>query len=128
MSNRIYITDASQIESISCNRYEQETAINWLRDDDIMEICTSDFTMVTKLARMVEKDPENYKCYYYEGNRDKETGRLGNYFFEVPKKLLSFRSGEKKKRDKRELTGDERDAIRERFRKAREDKKNDSVI
>lgn len=119
MSNRIYVTDASQIESISCNRCEQETAINWLRDDDIIEICTSDLTMVTKLARMVEKDPDNYRCFYYESNRDKETGRLGNYFFEIPKKLLSFRTGSEGK-TKKNLTADQRKAIAERFRKGRE--------
>ena len=126
MSNRIYVSDAAQIESISCNRCEQETAINWLRDDDIIEICTSDLTMVTKLARMVEKDPANYKCFYYECNRDKETGRLGNYFFEIPKKLLSFRVGSEGK-SKKNMTAEQRIAVAERFRKGRE-KKNDRSI
>ena len=126
MSEKIYITDVSQIESISCDRREQETSINWLRDDDIIEICTSDLTMVTKLAKMVEKDPNNYKCFYYECNRDKETGRLGNYFFEIPKKLLSFRVGSESKA-KKNLTADQRKVIAERFRKGRE-KKNDSCI
>ena len=127
MSNKIYIT-ADKIESVTCDRHNQETAINWLRDDDIMEICSSDNTFITKMKRIMERDPNNYKCFYYEGNRDKQTGKLGNYFFEAPKSLLSFRSGDKKKRDKRELTEDERNAIRERFRKAREDKKNDSSV
>ena len=126
MTQKIYVTDASQIESISCDRCEQETTINWLRDDSIIEICTSDLTMVTKLARMVEKDPDNYKCFYYECNRDKDTGRLGNYFFEIPKKLLSFRTGGKSK-SKKNLTADQRKAIAERFRKGRENK-NDSCI
>ena len=124
MNEKIYVTDASQIESISCDRREQETAINWLRDDDIIEICTSDLTMVTKLARMVEKDPKNYKCYYYEGNRDRETGRLGNYFFEIPKKLLSFRTGGEGK-SKKNMTAEQRKAVAERFRKGRE-KKNEA--
>ena len=126
MNKKIYITDASQIETISCDRREQETAINWLRDDDIVEICTSDLTMVTKLARMVAKDPDNYKCFYYECNRDSETGKLGNYFFEVPKKLLSFRTGGEGK-TKKNLTADERKAIAERFKKGRENR-NDSSI
>ena len=121
MSKKIYVTDASQIETISCDRREQETAINWLRDDKMIEICTSDLTMVTKLARMVEKDPDNYKCFYYECNRNNETGKLGNYFFEVPKKLLSFRTGGEGKA-KKNLTADERKAIAERFKKGRENK------
>ena len=118
MMEKIYVTDASLIEAISCDRREQETCINWLRDDDIIQICTSDPTMVTKLAKMVEKDPESYKCFYYESNRDKDTGRLGNYFFELPKKLLSFRTFSEKK-SKRELSEEERKAIGERFRKGR---------
>lgn len=124
MGNKIYIT-CDQIEDISCTRCEQETAINWMRDDEYAEICTSDFTMVTKLAKAMAKDPKNYKCYYYECNRDKETGRLGNYFFQVPKKLINFRmtnSGTRKK-----MTAEERAAVAERFRKGRE-KKNDSGI
>ena len=114
MSNKIYVT-YDQIEDISCNRCEQETAINWLRDDDIAIVCTSDFTMVTKLSKAMAKDPDNYKCYYYECNRDKETGRLGNYFFEVPKKLIAFRA----EREARQMTEEQREIVRERFKKNR---------
>ena len=119
MSNKIYIT-YDQIEDISCHRCEQETSINWMRDDDIAVVCTSDFTVVTKLSKAMAKDPDNYKCYYYESNRDKETGRLGNYFFEMPKKLLSFHA--KREGTKKELTAEQRKAIGERFKKAREAK------
>ena len=113
--NKIYITH-DQIEDISCNRAEQETAINWMRDDDIALICTSDYTVVTRISKAMAKDPDNYKCYYYESNRDKDTGRLGNYFFEVPKKLISFRS----ERDGKPMSEDQRKAVGERFKRARE--------
>lgn len=114
---KIYITH-DQIEDISCNKAEQETAINWMRNDDIALICTSDFTVVTRIAKAMAKDPDNYKCYYYETNRDKETGRLGNYFFEVPKKLISFRA----ERDPNGpgMSEEQRKAVGERFKKARE--------
>lgn len=121
MSNKIYVT-YDQIEDISCNRCEQETAINWLRDDDIAIVCTSDFTMVTKLSKAMAKDPDNYKCFYYECNRDKETGRLGNYFFEVPKKLISFRA----EREGSPMSEEQRKAVGERFKKARECKNLDA--
>lgn len=124
MNEKIYITH-EQIEDISCTRCEQETSINWFRDDDQALICTSDYTVVTKIAKAMAKDPKNYKCYYYECNRDKETGRLGNYFFEIPKKLINFRSENKSTR--RSMTEEERKAVAERFRKGRE-KKNDSCI
>ena len=115
MNNKIYINH-DQIEDISCSRCEQETAINWLRDDDIAVICTSDHTVVTRLAKAMAKDPNNYRCYYYEGNRSKETGKLINYFFEVPKKLVSFRA---ERESKRSLSPEERKAVGERFRNAR---------
>ena len=121
MSDKIYITH-DQIEDIKCDRAEQETAINWMRDDDIAVICTSDYTVVTRIAKAMAKDPVNYRCYYYEGNRDKETGRLGNYFFEVPKKLIAFRAEGTRK--SRTYSEEERKKIRERFVKGKE-KKND---
>ena len=62
---KIYIT-ADQIEDIKCDRAEQETTINFTRDDDIAIVCTSDFTMVTKLGKAMAKDPANYKCFYYD--------------------------------------------------------------
>ena len=119
--NKIYIT-YDQIEDISCHRCEQETAINWMRDDDIAVVCTSDFTVVTRIAKAMAKDPDSYKCYYYEGNRDKETGRLGNYFFEIPKKLITFRS--EREKTSSAMSEEKREQIRERFRKAREAKRN----
>ena len=120
MNEKIYITH-DQIEVISCMRCEQETAINWMRDDDIATICTSDYTVVTRISRAMARDPKNYRCYYYESNRDKETGRLSNYFFEIPKNLISFRS-EREKSNKKELTDEQRKAVAERFRKGREKK------
>ncbi|MBO5712320.1 MAG: hypothetical protein J6R47_05715 [Acholeplasmatales bacterium] len=117
MSNRIYIT-YDQIEDISCNRVEQETAINWMRDDDIAVVCTSDYTVVTRISKAMAKDPNNYRCYYFESNRNPDTGRLSNYFFEIPKKLISFHC--KKEGGRRPMTEEERKAVGERFRKARE--------
>ena len=118
MLKRIYIT-YDQIEDISCHREEQETTINWMRDDDIAVVCTSDYTVVTRISKAMAKDPGTYKCYYYESNRDKQTGRLGNYFFEIPKKLISFRSGSEKS-NKAPMSEEQRKAVGERFRKARE--------
>ena len=118
MPKRIYIT-YDQIEDIKCDRAEQETAINWGRDDDIAIVCTSDFTVVTRISKAMEKDPDNYRCYYYEQNRDSETGRLGNYFFEVPKKLISFHV--ERKSTERSYTEEERMALGNRFRRNKKD-------
>ena len=113
---KIYLT-YDQLDTVECSKNEQETAINWLRTDDLMTICTSDLTMVTKLSKLMAKDPDNYKCYVYDVNMNPETGRYGNYFFEVPKSLLSFRGHSKK----RQLTAEEKAACRARFKKNKPD-------
>ena len=115
---KIYIT-ADEIECVSCPGPEQETTICWLRDEDTASICVTDNTMITKLKKAMAKDPNNYKCFYYEGNVDPKNGKLFNYFFEIPKKLISFRSSRTK------VTDPEAKAKRaERMRMMRERKKN----
>lgn len=120
MNNKIYVT-YDQLEDISCFKEEQETVINWYREDDVAVICTSDFTTVTKLSKLMERDPDNYKCYYYECNRNPDSGRLGNYFFEVPKSLICFRVG----RDKKDYSEEELKTVKERFVRG---KKNDCIV
>lgn len=111
-NEKIYIT-AEEINNVYCERESQETAINWLRDDETLIVCSSDNTFITRMKRAMQKDPDNYKCYYYETNRDKKTDKLSNYFFEVPKKLISFRS----ERTSKEYTKEEKQAIGERLHK-----------
>ena len=118
MIEKIYVT-AEEIESVLCNRSEQQTAVSWYRDDAKIVLCTSDNTMITKMRRYVEKNPDTYKCFYYETNRDLDTGKLGNYFFEFPANCLSFRSGGAKKRKPRAMSEEQRAAVSERFKAAR---------
>ena len=61
----------------------------------------------------MERDPANYKCYYYASNLDKKTGKVSAYVFEVSKKLLNFRVNS----GRRELTEDEKIALRQRLKK-----------
>lgn len=103
MDEKIYIT-ADEIDSVTCERECQETAINWLRDDDIIRVCSSDNTFITKMKRVMQKSPNEYKCYYYKSNIDKKTGKVANYFFEFDKSLISFRA----KHSKQTLTEEQR--------------------
>lgn len=106
--------NVENIESIVCDRESQETCIIIPRDSDIAYIGTSDPTMVTKLKKLMEKNPEAWKCY--EGSRDRE-GNMSGYNFEVSKKFISFKSKTKEKRD---LTPEEKQIIADRFRRGRD--------
>lgn len=108
---RIYV-DADNMLPVSCMKAEQETAINWLRSDNKLVVCTSDPTIVTKLRNVMRRDPENYTCYYYDCNV--REGAVGNYFFEMPKNLLSFRIGFT---DKEDMSLEEVEELKARLRK-----------
>lgn len=62
---------------------EQETTINIYRDSDIAKVYTTDSTMITKLDKMVAKQPDKYKIV-----KQDEYGK----WYEFPKKLMGFRS------------------------------------
>lgn len=85
---KYYITEKSQFKSIANSADEQETTINISRGEDKATIWTNDNTMITKLSKLVDKNPDIWKCYVV-GNINKPTG----YFFETTKKCISFREG-----------------------------------
>lgn len=95
------------IETVYSSSDEAETTINVSRSDKFITIYSSDNTMITKIKRAAAKNPENWKCW--EGSRSPD-GKLHSYFFEAPKKALSFRGGNKK-----EMTEEARQAARDRL-------------
>lgn len=112
MTEKIYIT-ADQIQSITAiDKESQETAINWYRNEEDIQICTSDPTMITKLKNIMLRNPDSYKCYYLSSNIDSK-GKPIAYTFECSKKLLTFRGNLGTK----ELDEDERMSIAERLRR-----------
>lgn len=112
MENRKYLDINKLEEAVFAPVDEAETVINVNRTDDRIEIYSSDNTMITKIKRAALKNPKEWKCW--ESDRDVK-GRLRGYFFSAPKKALSFRGGNKK-----DITEEQREAIRARFAKARE--------
>ena len=96
---------------------EQETTISLSRTDSSADIWTSDTMMMTKLDRLCEEAPENYKCIE-EGRLivppgSKAEPEIASKRYRISdKKLLSFRS----KRVVRELTDEQREALRERMK------------
>ena len=108
--DKIYITNPDEIDAVKCDCECQETSIQWYRGDEIATVCVSDNTSLTRMIRAMRNDPESYKCYYYECNRDQATGKLYNYYFEFPHRLLSFRA-----HSTREYTEEQKEAMRDRF-------------
>ena len=67
---------------------EQETSVNFLREENFMIIYTSDTTMMTKLNRLVSESPE---YTVVEDIFDREHNLVARKY-KAPKKLLTFRS------------------------------------
>lgn len=80
---------------------EQETHISFMRGDETCHVYVSDTTMLTKMDKLVEKNPEEYTVV-------KETAEGKTY--EMPVRLLSFRTRSKK------LTEEQRRKLSERAR------------
>ena len=51
---------------------EQETSINYNREKKTVDVWTSDRTVMTKLDRLCETAPENYKCIDIAKTKDGE--------------------------------------------------------
>lgn len=68
---------------------EAETTVQFSRDTDTMNICTSDNTVVTKLRRLLRDFPNDYKLVRISKDSN------GNHIFytlTAPKKLFTFRA------------------------------------
>lgn len=93
--------------------FEQETVINYQRDDKAATIWTSDRTIMTKLDRLCKESSEYYSLDKVE--KDKDGDVVGKFYKLTDKKMISFRG----KKTTRVLTDEQRDAMRERLSQAR---------
>ena len=90
---------------------EQETIINFSRDEEFAYIWTSDSTVMTKLDKRV--DSGDYELI--DTGKDTD-GNLLSKEYRCLKRLVSFRS----KKVSRELTDEQKHALADRLRKTRE--------
>ncbi len=88
---------------------EQETVIEFYRTDDMLDIYTSDQTMITKLKKLLMKSDE-YKVLREEKSSD---GRTLTLEVTAPKDFLTLKS---KRRETAELTDEERESLANRMR------------
>ena len=87
------IFNLNELESIynSCPE-EKETTISILGNEKVMDVYTSDNTMLTKLKKVWNANPDTVECYEAGRCENKVTG----YIFKMNKKHLSFRSAAEK--------------------------------
>ena len=91
--------------------FEQETTVNFSRDMETATVWTSDKTIRTKFDRLCEKNPTDYRCI--EIGKSKINGEVLSKKYEMPKRLLSFRTCKRN----RKITEEEREQMRERAKK-----------
>lgn len=83
---------------------EQETVIQFNRTDKHATICTSDSTIMTKLDRLCEAAPANYKL----DRTETQDGKVVTKFYRLEDKTrISFR------KDKKTLSEERKEQMRE---------------
>lgn len=88
---------------------EQETTISFSRKETEAFIWTNDRLMITKLDRLCETAPENYKCINVGINREGEV--MDKRYTIADKSLMSFRS------KKRIYTEEQKKALAKQLRR-----------
>lgn len=110
---REQIIDINKIQPCKCPSDEQETTIQFDRNGDSLQIWTNDSTVLTKLKKLMQINPIDWKCYVAQKQSD---GSYTGYFFESKKSNISFKA----KKKTRILSDEQKQAIAERFKKGRE--------
>lgn len=91
---------------------EQETHVNFSRDDSRAEIYTSDTTMMTKLNKLVDLQDTEWKL---EREAHLPNGELVGKTYSCPVEFISFRT----KRIDRTYSEEQKKEIADRLRKTR---------
>lgn len=109
-----------KIETITTSAF-RETTINFLQNEDFMEIFTSDNSTMTKIKKIMQVNPEEWECY--EGSRN-ANGTITGYFIKAPKKYVSLRKPNKY----RTISETERLARAENMKKCRRGRKKKTQL
>jgi hypothetical protein len=104
-----YIKNSKNLKPIFTGCVEErETTITLGAYSSDMTIYTADNTMLTKLKKVLDANPDTVKCW--EAGRD-SNGNATGYFFELDKRHLSIRQTVG-----REMTADQKAAFGERIK------------
>lgn len=103
------------LKSVKCDIREQETTIQFSRDGKELHLYTSDNTVVTKLNKLLNAEGSLWRL---ENTTYKDGEPTGYFFVCENKKTLSLKA-KPITREKKELTEEERAAIKTRLLAAR---------
>ena len=103
------------ITATKCNMFEQETIIQISRNRDTASIWTSDNTQLTRIKRIMRKDPNSYVCTEVTKNK---LGEVVGCAFECPKNLIGYRTSVK-----RSMSDEQRKRASERLKECRKKRK-----
>ena len=95
---------------------EAETVITFGRTVDTATVFTNDNTVITKLKKLYENNPESWKLISHSHTKD---GKITGVQFSCPKKCISLRGGVQT----REITEKQRQQCAERMRNLRKKSK-----
>lgn len=95
---------------------EREVVIRFNTDDETANIYTSDYSYMTKLDKLCENNPAEWRGIHTEYH----SGDIVGKFYECPYHLISFRKGS----TQRTMTDEQKAAAADRLAKAREARKN----
>lgn len=98
---------------------EQETVINFGREDETVICWTSDSTWMTKMDNLVKKNSEEFKCT----KEETIDGQVVQKRYEFPKKYVSIRSMTRKLN----LTDEQIEARNKRLAEMRKKKKSSDL-
>lgn len=90
--------------------YEQETHISYMRDEQFAKVYTSDTTQMTRYDKLCKQYPDMWSCVSDDG--------YSKSYMCKDKKMIGAR-GKRIERQKRELTDEEREAIKKRLAEGR---------
>lgn len=100
-----------ELKSVDCSDIEeQETTITYGRRDNLAYVYCSDNTVLNKIQKLLNTEGTEWKLTRIIKNQE---GNPTGYEFTVPKKLIAMKA---KKKAGRELTEEERQALRDRLR------------
>lgn len=83
----ISLYTADELDAVDCAADEQEITMTAYRSDSVVDVWISDNTMLTKMKKMMEKFPDDYKLVDIAWTKD---GTPAGYRFSMSKRLLRF--------------------------------------
>ena len=118
MNIKDYMDHIDELKIVDMPSDQQETAIGWCRPDERAVVCVTDNTTLTRIKKLLSGGDWTLDKVY-SAMRDDDPYAVSSLWFSCPVECISFR----KNKTTRELTEEQRDEVRERFKYLRGQKK-----